>query len=80
MAKVTLPKTEYERLKREATAYRKVAKKFFELMVKDPIEGVVEDFRKTNLYTEEFLRDLEDGLCKSSYAKQYGNKTASRRL
>lgn len=79
MAKVTLPKTEYESLKRQAEAYRKFAEKFFELMVKDPIEEVVEDFRKTNLYTKEFLRDLESGLRKSSYAKKYGNKTASQR-
>ncbi|NCT00232.1 hypothetical protein CO116_00235 [Candidatus Falkowbacteria bacterium CG_4_9_14_3_um_filter_38_19] len=79
MVKVSLPKTEYEKLKRQATAYREVAEKFFELIVKDPIEEVVEDFRKTNLYTEDFLRDLESGLRQSSYAKKYGNKTASRR-
>jgi len=79
MAKVTLPKAEYENLKRQAIAYRKIAQKFFELIVKDPIEEVVEDFRKTNLYTEDFLRDLESGLRQSSYAKKYGNKTASRR-
>lgn len=79
MAKVTLPKTEYESLKRQADAYRKFAEKFFELIVKDPIEELVEDFRKTNLYTKEFLRDLESGLRKSSYAKKYGNKAASQR-
>lgn len=78
MVKVTLQKTEYDRLKRQASAYRRFAEKFFELMVKDPIEEVVEDFRKTNLYTENFLKDLESGLRQSSYAKKYGNKTASR--
>ena len=76
MAKITLPKTEYERLRWQASAYRKFAEKFFELIVKDPIEEVVGDFRKTNLYTENFLKDLESGLCKSSYAKKHGNKTA----
>lgn len=79
MAKVTIPKTEYERLKRQSTAYRQVAEKFFDLIVKDPIKEVVEDFKKTNIYTEDFLKDLESGLRESSYAKKYGNKTASRR-
>ena len=79
MAKITLPKTEYERLRRQAAAYRKFAEKFFESVVKDPIEEVVGDFRKTNLYTEDFLKDLESGLRKSSYVKKHGNKTASRR-
>jgi hypothetical protein len=53
--------------------------KFFELVVKDPVEEVVEDFRKTNLYSEKFLKDLEAGLKKSSYAKKYGIKTAQTR-
>ena len=74
MVKVAVPKTEYEKLKRQATAYRRFAEKFFESVIKDPIEEVVEDFRKTDLYTEEFLKDLENGLRKSSYAKKYGNK------
>lgn len=79
MAQVTLPETEYEQLKKQAQAYRKFAAKFFELVIRDPIEEVVEDFRKTNLYTEEFLKDLESGLRKSSYLKRYGNQTAKRR-
>ena len=37
--------------------------------MKDPIGEVVNDFRKTNLYAEEFLSDMEDGLRKSSCAK-----------
>ncbi|MFH1225951.1 MAG: hypothetical protein V1684_01525 [bacterium] len=35
------------------------------------INKVVADFKATNLYTKEFLTDLEDGLHKSSYAKKY---------
>lgn len=69
MAKVTLPKTEYEHLKRQAAAYRKFAAKFFDLIIKDPIGEIAADFRETNLYTENFLKDLESGLRKSSYAK-----------
>lgn len=74
-----IPKTEYEKLKKQATAYRKFAERFFGLLIKDPIEEVVEDFRRTDLYTEKFLKDLETGLKKSSYTKQYGNKASSGR-
>lgn len=35
------------------------------------IQEVVADFRKTKLYTKEFLNDLEDGLIKSSYYKTF---------
>lgn len=76
VAQITLPKIKYEQLKRQAAAYRKFTARFFEFIVKDPVSQVVDDFRKTDLYTEEFLRDLEDGLRNSSYAKKYGNKTA----
>lgn len=75
MDKVVLPKTEYKKLKRQAEAYRKFAEKFFDLAIRDPVEEVVEDFRKTKLYSENFLKDLESGLRKSSYKKKYGNKT-----
>lgn len=34
------------------------------------IKKVVADFKATNLYTKEFLTDLEDGLHKSSYVKK----------
>lgn len=83
MEKVAIPKIEYDRLKREASAYRKFATHFFESAVRDPIYEVVEDFQRTNLYTKEFLEDLEDGLRKSSYSKTHGtkaHKTGSRRL
>lgn len=79
MVTVTLSKTEYEQLKKQAEAYRKFAAKFFELVIRDPIAEVMEDFRRTNLYTEEFLTDLEDGLRKSSYAQRYGNKAVKKR-
>jgi len=78
MTQVTLPKIEYEQLKRQAQAYRRFAAKFFEMVIQDPIEEVVEDFRKTNLYTEEFLKDLGSGLRKSSYLKRYEHQTNKR--
>jgi hypothetical protein len=76
---VTITKIEYSRLKREAKAYRRFVVQFFQTAILEPIEDVIEDFRKTNLYTKEFLLDLEDGLRKSSYAKSHGIKSASRR-
>jgi hypothetical protein len=69
METVTLTKNEYSKLKRESAAYRKITARVFESVVKDDIPSVIDDFRKTELYTEEFLRDLEDGLRKSSYGK-----------
>lgn len=79
MVKVTLPKNEYQQLKRQAEAYRKFVAQLFESVVQDPISKVVKDFQKTNLYTEGFLKDLESGLHKSSYTKKYGNQTTKKR-
>ena len=79
MTTITIPKTEYEQLRRQASAYRKFSAKFFESIINDPIDEVVKDFKKTNLYTEEFLKDLDSGLRKSSYAQKYGNQTAKTR-
>ena len=70
MKTVTLTENEYSKLNREAMAYRKLATRVFESVVKDDISAVVDDFRKTELYTEEFLTDIEDGLRKSSYGKE----------
>ncbi|PIV31760.1 hypothetical protein COS33_01535 [Candidatus Wolfebacteria bacterium CG02_land_8_20_14_3_00_37_12] len=70
MNTITIPKNEYSKLRRQSDAYKKLSSRFFEFMIKDPIEEVINDFRKTNLYTKGFLADLEDGLKKSSYAKK----------
>ena len=76
MSQVTVPKTKYEQLKKQAAAYRLFAAKLFESVLKDPVGQVVEDFRKTNLYTEDFIKDLESGLRKSSYIKKHGTKAS----
>lgn len=70
MATITIPKTEYDKLNRQAKAYRKIASRFFDWMLEDPIEEVVGDFRDSGLYSKEFLGDLDSGLRKSSYGKQ----------
>ncbi len=79
MTTVTLPKTEYKQLKQQAEAYRKFAARFFEAVLQDPVGEVVEDFRNTNLYSKGFLKNLEKGLRRSSYAKKYGSQTLKRR-
>jgi len=72
---ITLTKREYLRLKQQAQAYRSLATQLFELPLKDTVGEVVADFRNTNLYADEFLTDLEEGLRKSSYAKKYAHQT-----
>lgn len=66
---ISLSKTEYLRLKRRASAYQRLMSRVFESSLKDPVDEVVEDFRVSKLYEEGFLKDLEDGLKKSSYGK-----------
>lgn len=73
---VTLPKQEYLRLKQQAQAYRAMVTKLFELPLRDPIDEVMADFCDTDLYSDDFLTDLEKGLRKSSYSKKYAHQTA----
>lgn len=70
MSTITIPRKEYKKLRRHAAAYHKLAGVLFKTVVKDPVEDVVGDFRKTGLYTEVFLRDLGEGLRRSSYVRR----------
>lgn len=69
MVQITISKNEYAKLRRKADAYERLASRIFDVVVKDPIHEVVDDFRMTGLYTQAFLEDLESGLRKSSYGK-----------
>ncbi|MDO8514311.1 MAG: hypothetical protein Q7S50_02085 [bacterium] len=69
MNKITIPKDEYQALKRQSKAYRQLAGRLFEVVVHDDVGIVIEDFAKTKLYSKEFLADLEKGLRRSSYGK-----------
>lgn len=69
MSTVTIPKNEYQALKRQSAAYREVASRLFESVVKDDITDVVRGFAATGKYSAIFIADLESGLRKSSYAK-----------
>ena len=66
-----MPKQEFVRMQKQAEAYRSLVAKMFELTLQDPVGEVVGDLKTTGLYTNAFLRDLEGGLRKSSYAKHY---------
>jgi hypothetical protein len=67
---IVISKKEYQKLQKQAKAFQKLAGRLFETVLADSVETVVDDFRKTNLYSEGFLSDLESGLKKSSYAKR----------
>ncbi|MFH1192252.1 MAG: hypothetical protein V1655_02135 [bacterium] len=69
MDKITISKVRYAQLKKQADAYKKFVSQFYTLAIKDPINEVINDLKKTNLYSDEFINDIEDGLRKSSYAK-----------
>ena len=69
MNRITISQEEYRKLRKQASAYKKLASRLFEAVIKDPIKVVVADFRKSGIYTQDFLHDLEAGLRKSSYGR-----------
>lgn len=74
MNTLTIPKNEYDLLNQQALAYKKLVSRLFEFVIKDSEENFVDDFRRTDLYSEEFLNDLKSGIHKSSYFND-ANKT-----
>jgi len=67
---VAVPKTEYETLRKKARMYEELASLFFQKVKGDTVGEIVNDFKKTSLYSKGFLRDLENGLRFSSKAKK----------
>ena len=59
---VTISKTEYQSLVRQANAYRKIASGFATQVIETPVTQVVQNFQATKKYSKEFLADLEGGL------------------
>lgn len=78
MNTLTIPKNEYDLLNQQALAYKKLVSRLFEFVIKDSQENLVDDFRRTDLYSEEFLNDLKSGIHKSSYFTD-ANKTSKKR-
>ncbi len=78
MADITISKKEYKTLKKQAAAFKVFASRFFEATV-GSVQDIVQDFRDTELYSEDFLHDLESGLKKSSYSKRYAHTATQKR-
>ena len=66
---ITLEKKEYIALKKDAESYRKIMSNMFEKAISSPASEIVKDFKLTAKYSDEFIRDLENGLLKSSLNK-----------
>jgi len=57
MSDLALSKAEYRELEQQAKAYHRMTSRFFESIIREPVKEVVKYFRKTDLYTDEFLKD-----------------------
>lgn len=71
---ITIPKNEYINLLYQAKAYQRIASNFASQVIEKPIRDVVENFRNTRKYNEEFLSDLEDGLKDLRKSKIWNSK------
>ena len=71
MSTVTITKTQYEALRRQASAYQRIVFAASSDLFGPPptrdVRMVIADFRNTKLYSKEFLKSLEKGLRRSSY-------------
>jgi len=67
METITISKDEYHNLKRIAEAYKQIEGNIFSNLREDSIDNVINDFKQSDLYADEFLNDLRSGLEKSSY-------------
>ncbi len=71
MTTVTIPKTEYQDLKKRADAYEVIITLVSrDLFAPPPIKSrkkILSEFKKTRLYSKAFLKDLADGLKTSNY-------------
>ena len=65
MNKIAVPKNEYRRLRRQADVRKKIAGSVHALLLRDSVSELADDFRKTGLYEEMFVSDLEQGLRRS---------------
>ncbi len=68
METIKIDKKEYKRLLKVESAYKKIVGEVYNSKLNDNVDDVVKDFADTNLYTAEFIKDLSDGLKKSTYS------------
>jgi hypothetical protein len=67
MDKITIEKKEYERLLRVESAYKKIVGEVYNSILNDSVIDIISDYDETKIYSAEFLKDLGEGLKKSSY-------------
>lgn len=71
MSTITLPTMEYTSLKKRAEAFDKIVAQVNPVFFFTPTERsrkkIISDFSKTKLYNKEFLKDLKNGLERSSF-------------
>jgi len=70
MATVTVPKTKYEELKKQAAAYRKIVSAAGADLFKPPTrdaQRVVAALKGTGRYSKKFIASVARGLTRSSY-------------
>ena len=65
---ITISKEKYKKLLSIEKAYTKLAKTFIASAKENSVIPVVREFEKSGLYTKGFLKDLQVGLNKSTYA------------
>ena len=74
MVQITIPKTEYKRLKEIAKRYETiqdlVKEDFFALPPTRSAKEIIREMRKTKKYEGAFLKSLEHGLEESSYFRK----------
>ena len=69
---ITLPKTEYQRLKKIAKRYEAVRHLVSEDVIQNQsTERVIQEFRATGLYRESFLKSLEKSLKEAKEGRIY---------
>lgn len=74
MNMITIPKTKYQTIVRQANAYRKIVSSFASQVIETPAKDVVGNFRATGKYSERFLKDLEGGLNDLHKSKLWNSK------
>ena len=81
MSKITLSKTEYEKLTEKALRYDYLRRLLEEDIFSPPstknIKKIVNSFAKTDLYNQKFLKSLEKGLKRSSYFTNENSSSSS---
>ena len=74
MNKVTISKTEYDRLIAQSRLYKQLADKIATSLIETPVDDVVSNFRQTGKYSEGFLNDLSGGLNDLKKSKLWKSK------